>query len=248
MYTFKRLFCFLFAITLIFSFSACSPVDENYGISSEASLDDSAENGYEYVEVGEDPIMSSDRVMSKFFDISLFDEENYSDIYLGKKFKIEASFAGYEIPVPTKIDTLKKMGWQLADGNIYDENSLIFSYETIETVFQDTNGLQIKAWFYNSSRSSVQLKECYIVKLLIENDFYSNPEQYNSFNINGITNSMAVTDVIDTLGTPSHFYAVSDTCYYLDYFITKKDRRNGITVYINPVDDNVISVEFSYYK
>ena len=59
---------------------------------------------------------------------------------------------------------------------------------------------------------------------------------------------MAITDVINTLGTPSHFYKVSDNLYYLDYFITKKDRRNGITVYINPNEDNIVSIEFSYYK
>jgi hypothetical protein len=59
---------------------------------------------------------------------------------------------------------------------------------------------------------------------------------------------MAVTDIIDNLGTPSHFYQVSENAYYLDYFITKKDRRNGITVYINPVDDLITAIEFSYYK
>ena len=101
---------------------------------------------------------------------------------------------------------------------------------------------------YNSSRSSVKLSKCYVVKIFIENDFYKDSENYKKFNINGITNSMAITDVIHTLGTPSHFYKVSDSCYYLDYFITKKDRRNGITVYINPIDDLILSVEFSYYK
>ena len=59
---------------------------------------------------------------------------------------------------------------------------------------------------------------------------------------------MAITDIIHVLGTPSHFYAISDTSYYLDYFISKKDRRNGITVYINPVDDIITKIEFSYYK
>ena len=42
------------------------------------------DNKYENVE--DTKIMSSDRVMSRYFDISLFDEENYSEIYLGKKF------------------------------------------------------------------------------------------------------------------------------------------------------------------
>ncbi|MBP3600007.1 MAG: hypothetical protein J6J30_02885, partial [Clostridia bacterium] len=79
-------------------------------------------------------------------------------------------------------------------------------------------------------------------------DYYNNPNDDNAFNINGITNEMAITDIIHVLGTPSHFYAISDTSYYLDYFISKKDRRNGITVYINPVDDIITKIEFSYYK
>ena len=59
---------------------------------------------------------------------------------------------------------------------------------------------------------------------------------------------MAITDIIDTLGTPSHFYGIADNNYYLDYFISENDRRNGITVYINPSEDSITAVEFSYYK
>ena len=194
------------------------------------------------------PIMSSDRVMSKYFDISLFDEENYADIYLGKKFKIDSKYIDDEFEVPTTIKKMNEKGWNLSLGNAYDENSLVFSYETIETVMENENGVTIKAWFYNSSRSSKKLSECNIVKFLINNDFYADIQNHTSFNINGITNSMAITDIINTLGTPSHFYEVSDSLYYLDYFITKKDRRNGITVYINPIEDNIVSIEFSYYK
>ena len=68
---------------------ACSPIDEDYGVTS------NQENGGEAMaapKTENTTIMSSDRVMSKFFDISLFDEENYSDIYLGKRFKINAEF------------------------------------------------------------------------------------------------------------------------------------------------------------
>jgi hypothetical protein len=127
-------------------------------------------------------------------------------------------------------------------------NSLVFSYETIDVTFTNANGVIISAWMYNSSRSSITLSECKVVKIKIDNDYYVDSTNYHDFNINGITNNLAITDIIDILGTPSHFYEVSDTCYYLDYFITKKDRRNGITVYINPVDDVILSVEFSYYK
>ena len=192
--------------------------------------------------------MSSDRVMSNYFDISLFDEENYSDIYLGKKFEINATYSGESLPVPTSLEDMAELGWNLSDGNEYNEKSLVFAYETIDVIFENANGLKVNAKCYNSSRSSVKLEKCYVVKFRIDNDFLVDSTNYKPFNINGITNTMAVTDVIDILGTPSHFYEVSTDSYYLDYFITKRDRRNGITVYINPIDDTVTAVEFSYYK
>lgn len=241
---FKLLTVFL----LLLALAACSPVDNDYGVSSQSVTvkEDKAQKSVE--SVPQAPIMSSDRVMSKYFDISVFDEENYADIYLGKKFKINALLNDKALEVPTTLAALEKAGWRLADGNTYDKNSLVFSYETIDILLESDYGYQLSAQMYNSSRSSVHLSECYVVKYFINNDFYADSENFNSFNINGVNNSMAVTDVIEALGTPSHFYKVSDTCYYLDYFITKKDRRNGITVYINPVDDLILSVEFSYYK
>lgn len=237
----------LCALLLVITVTACSPMDKDYGASQKPAEEDTA------IEKSSDKsdgpaIMSSDREMSKYFDISLFDEENYADIYLGKKFKLDPHYAGYDFNVPVKIANINKLGWFLAEGNTYDENSLVFSYETVDANLVNNAGLKLAVQFYNSSRSSVKLSECYIVKFRIENDFYTNPQGYNEFNINGINNQMAITDVIYTLGTPSHFYKVSDDCYYLDYFITKKDRRNGITVYINPQDDSITAIEFSYYK
>lgn len=238
-----RIFSLILVFIMLFStiLVGCDPVDKDYGVS------ESEENsGYE--DITESEIMSSDRVMSKFFDITKFDEENYANIYLGKKFKIQAEFLSEEIPVPVKLDDFKKLGWTLAEGNLYNGSSLVFAYETVDVTFVNEQGVELKAQMYNSSRSSVKLSECYIVKFFIENNYYVDSEGYNAFNVNGITNGMAITDVVDILGTPSHFYKVSDTCYYLDYFITKKDRRNGITIYVNPVDDVILSVEFSYYK
>lgn len=247
MKTFKRSFSLLISLILIFGLCACSDIDPNYGVSeSSSNTSETAEPDTDETEDAK--IISSDRVMSTFFDISLFDEENYSEIYLGKKFQINGVFGGKNLPVPATLEDLAKIGWVPAEGNEYNENSLVFSYETIDVVFQNENGLKVKAQCYNSSRSSVKLSECYVVKFRIENDFYIDSNNYSPFNVNGITNTMAVTDVIDTLGTPSHFYAVSEDSYYLDYFISKRDRRNGITVYINPVDDTVTSVEFSFYK
>ena len=246
MITFKKVFSLLVALVLMLSFSACSDVDPNYGVSEEKKTEQSAEDNANY-DVNT-KIMSSDRVMSNYFDISLFDEENYSEIYLGKKFEIDAEYVGDSLPVPTNIEEMKELGWTLAEGNEYNEKSLVFAYETIDVLFQNESGLKLHAKCYNSSRSSVKLEKCYVVKFRIDNDFYADSSNYHAFNINGITNTMAITDVINTLGVPSHFYEVSRECYYLDYFITKRDRRNGITVYINPADDTVTAVEFSFYK
>lgn len=242
----KRCFPLLISLILIFGLCACSEIDPNYGVSESSNISSTTEPDTDETEDAK--IISSDRVMSNFFDISLFDEENYSEIYLGKKFQINGVFGGKNLPVPATLEDLAEIGWVLAEGNEYNENSLVFSYETIDVVFQNENEIKVKTQCYNSSRSSVKLSECYVVKFRIENDFYIDSNNYSPFNVNGITNTMAVTDVIDTLGTPSHFYAVSEDSYYLDYFISKRDRRNGITVYINPVDDTVTSVEFSFYK
>lgn len=236
----------LSAITLLLS--ACSPVDKDYAASSEgASAAESA------VKVASDDakrpaIMSDDKVMPQFVDISLFDEEDYSEVYLGKKFKFNVSFAGDEINVPTTVSALNKKGWTLVEAGQYDEDSLVYACDSVDAVFENESGKRINATFFNSSNSSIKLKKCNIVKFKIENDFYTSPESYNEFNVNGINNKMAITDIIDTLGTPSHFYGLSEDNYYLDYFISEKDRRNGITVYINPIDDSVTAVEFSYYK
>lgn len=249
MRTFKRSFALLISLILMFGLCACSAMDPNYGVSDSSSNTSKAtESKTDTDETEDEKIISSDKVMPTFFDISLFDEENYSEIYLGKKFKIDGVYGGKNLPVPSTLKDLAEIGWVLAEGNEYNENSLVFSYETIDVVFSNESGVKVNAQCYNSSRSSVKLSECYVVKFRIENDFYVDSNNYTPFNVNGITNTLAVTDVIDTLGTPSHFYAVSEDSYYLDYFISKRDRRNGITVYINPVDDTVTSVEFSFYK
>ena len=243
MTTFKKFLTVLAFLFLTFSVTACSEIDHGYSVSKE---EETAEDNANY-DVNT-KIMSSDRVMSNYFDISLFDEENYSEVYLGKKFKIDAVLSGVSLPVPARLEELAELGWILAEGNEYNESSLVFSYETIDVVFENQNGLKVNAQCYNSSRSSVKLSKCYVVKFRIDNDFLDNSENYNPFNVSGITNTMAITDIIDTLGTPSHFYRVDENSYYLDYFITKRDRRNGITIYINPIDDTVTAVEFSFYK
>ena len=235
-------------ISLLFCLSACDPVDKNYA-SSSVSLSDTSSTVKKAPENVKRPkIMSDDKIMPQYVDISVFDEENYSDIYLGKKFELNAHFANNEFTVPTSLTALESLGWTLEENSAYDKESLVYAGDSVDTVFVNADGVKIQAKFYNSSKSSVKLKECNIVKFKITNDFYTSPDSYTQFNVNGVNNKMAITDIIDTLGTPSHFYGISETDYYLDYFISEKDRRNGITVYINPADDAITAIEFSYYK
>lgn len=237
----------LLALVLIFIFSicGCSSADKNYGVSS---VTESVVEEVEFENVEDTKIMSSDRVMSDYFDISLFDEENYSDVFLGKKFKIEPIVDNKTFSVPAKLSDVESWGLTLTKGNTYDANSLVFSFETVDLYFENENGMIVSAQVYNSSNSSKKLSECNIVKFKIENNFYSNPNKCITFDVNGITNSLAILDIINILGVPSHFYKVSDSAYYLDYFVSIDDRRNGITVYINPIDDIITAIEFSYYK
>lgn len=242
--------CLIFIIALLISlsFSACDPVDKNYGVESSEVSSVASEVKKISEDVSRPAIMSDDTVMPRFVDISVFDEENYSEIYLGRKFKFNVSFAGNEFSVPTTLTAIGKNGWRLVKNSQYDENSLVYACEKVDAVFENESGAKIEAVFFNSSNSSVKLKKCNIVKFKIINDFYTNNGNYNEFNVNGINNKMAVTDIIDTLGMPSHFYGTSQDSYYLDYFVSEKDRRNGITVYINPTEDSITAVEFSNYK
>ena len=82
MKTFKRSFSLLISLILIFGLCACSDIDPNFGVSESSNTSSTAEHDTDETEDAK--IISSDRVMPTFFDISLFDEENYSEIYLGK--------------------------------------------------------------------------------------------------------------------------------------------------------------------
>ena len=88
MRTFKSALTVLTCLILALFFTACSNVDPNYGVSDNAVSEVTEEEKSNYDE--NTKIMSSDRVMSTYFDISLFDEENYSEIYLGNNFEIDA--------------------------------------------------------------------------------------------------------------------------------------------------------------
>ncbi len=240
----KRTLAALLALIFVLSLTSCNEIDPDYGAVSEAE-----ETVSEEETVTEIPkIKSIDQVMPLYFDISNFDEEDYADIYLGESFGINAVINGNAIPVPAKVKDLEKLGWEIDSSTEYKKNSLIRPGIIAEITFKDEAGNCLYAQMYNSENKSVKFNNCSISKFRIENKFYSNRKDYAVFNINGIVNEMAITDVIATLGTPSHFHAHSKDEYYLDYFISKQDRRNGITVCINTADDIITAVEFSYYE
>ena len=107
--------------------SACSPVDKDYAVSSEKANAAELEVKAASDDAKRPAIMSDDKVMPQFVDISLFDEEDYSEVYLGKKFKFNVSFAGDDFNVPTNLSTLSKMGWNLVESGPYDSESLIYA-------------------------------------------------------------------------------------------------------------------------
>lgn len=235
------------SIFLVFAFliSLCGCLNADMPYEEDSKPQSSSEvSSVESVSTPE--ITSLDNKMSKYFDISLFDEENYADIYLGKKFDINAVYENSYFSVPTDMNVISKNGWNLVEGSDYHENSLVFAKETVELQFKNENGAVITAWFYNSSNSSVRLSKCSIVKFRINNNYPN--ENYNEFNVCGITNISVLTDIIQTLGTPSHFYEKTENSYYFDYFLEKRDRRNKIRIYVDLENDAVTAVEFSKYK
>lgn len=224
-------------------FAGCSPVE--IGGNSEPEETES-KTRYEDVSIPE--IKSDDSVMPTFFDISLYDEENYADIYLGKKYGIKFIYSGSELKIPSSYKSMTKSGWSLAENGEYQAESLVMAGKSAEVYFENEYRNIIKAVFYNAGGASQPLKKCSLVKLSVaENNVFVENSSYGQFWINGVCNESAITDVIEYLGAPSHFYAVSSTCYYLDYFLYERDKRSRITVYIDVADDSVSSVEIAYY-
>lgn len=242
----KKFVGLLLCVGLIFSLTACEKFDANYGKSSASKEVMETEPKKQEIKIPE--IKSDDEVMPTYVDISLYDEENYADIYLGDDFEYKVTYVGSVLSVPSSYKKITQEGWQLADRDEYSEDSQILAGKSLEVEFVNGYNKKITAVFYNGKKSSAALKKCDIVKFIIKENGLINPEsQYGQFWINGVSNVSAITDVVELLGAPSHFYRVSDNCYYLDWFITKSDRRSGITVYVNTLEDHVESIEFSYY-
>lgn len=236
----KQILAVILSLALIFSLSACKISTDNAEGLNEQQTTDKADTFNEMPD-----IISLDKKMANYIDISLFDEENYSNVYLGKKFEFKINYNDKKINVPTTLNELKEIEFLIQEGSEYNENSYIFAKETISLKFADFNS-SFTALFYNSSNKSKRLNSCNIAKIRLENSL--NTRNIVHFNVNGIDNYSTVTDVITILGTPSHFYAVTEEDYYFDYFISKADRRNKIRVYVNLEDDFVSAVEISYYK
>ncbi len=235
----------LVALIILATLCACSPVDTSSETENSSSAE--PENKYENIEIPK--ISSSDTAMPTYFDISLYNVENYADIYLGKNFKFKITYAGNEISVPTTYKRMIAKGFKLCESEEYGENSVILAGKNLKAQFVNEYGNLIDALFYNASNTSVKLKDCRIVKFSIpENCIFVNDSLYGQFFVNGITNQSAITDVIEYLGAPSHFYAVNENEYYFDYFVTKNDLRSRITVYVNPKEDTVKKIEFSKFE
>ncbi len=237
---FPKLLAAALTIILLISLSACTVAPNE---DADINNDGKKEEVNSYNELPD--IISLDKKMANYIDISLFDEENYSNVYLGKKFKFNILYNDKKINIPTTLKELKENEFFIQEGSEYNENSYIFAKETITLKFSDFNS-SFTALFYNSSNKSKRLNSCNIAKIRLENSL--NTRNIVHFNVNGIDNYSTVTDVITILGTPSHFYAVTENNYYFDYFISKADRRNKIRVYVDLEDDFVSAVEISYYK
>lgn len=241
----KRILSVILCCLLVMSLCACQKFDDNYGKSS-SKESTAADSVSKQIKIPE--IKSDDSVMPTYIDISLYDEENYADIYLGENFEYKVTYAGSALSVPSSYANITKEGFKLSNSEEYNEDSQILAGKSLTADFANEYNKKITAVFYNDKKSSVSLKKCPIVKFIIKENELSNPEsEYGQFWVNGISNVSAITDAIEYLGSPSHFYCISENKYYLDWFITKQDRRSGITVYVDTAEDTIDSIEFSYY-
>jgi len=241
--TFTRLVS-VFCIFCFVSLCACSPVDRTNSSETESTT---TKIDYSNVKIPE--ISSDDSVMPTYLDISLYNAQNFAEIYLSKKFKLKTTYCGVEIDLPCTYKDMLDKNFTLVGNEEYAENSIILAGKTLKVRFQNENGKQIIAVFDNSSNSSVELKKCRIVKIIVpQNELYSENSAFGEFWVNGITNHSAITDIIEYLGAPSHFYAVNDSQYYLDYYISANDLRPILRVFIDSREDVVTAIEFAKYN
>ncbi len=243
----KRIVCLLICGIFVLGLCGCEKFDSEYGKSVNVEDSVSSENSnISTVSIPE--IMSDDEVMPTYVDISLYDEINYADIYLGKDFEYKITYDGSNIDVPSNYKKITQSGWTMVDSEQYSEESQIMTGKTVQVEFVNEYGKKIIAVFYNNKKSSVSLKKCPIVKFIIsENELFVENSQYGQFWVNGVSNTSAITDIIEVLGSPSYFHKNYENKYVLEWFITEKDKRSGITVYVDIAEDQIDGIEVSYY-
>ncbi len=242
---YKKLFAIIMLFSIVLSLTGCSKVDRSDDNNSAPST--TVKQDYTDIKIPE--IKSEDQVMPTYVDISIYDVENYADLYLGKNFKFKITYSGSEITVPISYKDMTGKDWTLVEENEITADSNIMAGKYQQVRFKNEFGTELIGVFYNSSNSSKSLKKCKIVKFIIPENKAEIPNSvYGDFWVNGVSNNSAITDVIQCLGAPSHFYAVSPDEYYLDYFLFEEDKRNKITVYINPSEDSVKSIQFAKFE
>lgn len=230
----------LFLALCMLLMASCSEQPKNSG------KDKAVEEDTSVVEIP--TIKSSDQVMPLYFDISLYDEEDYAQIYLGKNFKYDFTYSGSKLKLPSDYIHLKEQGWTIL-GEVYNENSIIKAGETVSIKLANNYDKQLSVTLYNKESTSVKLSECPIVKFaVLENNSLIKNSAYDQFSINGVSNFSTVTDVIYALGAPSHFETFYENEYRLSYFVSKADRRDKITVTVDVENDCVKAVEVAKYN
>lgn len=243
----KKLVSLILCCLFLIGLTACEKFDDDYGKSSSPKEEVSSDTSSVYEDVKIPEIKSDDSVMPTYLDISLYDEENYADIYLGKNFEYKITYVGSALEVPSSYKKMTKEGWSLSETDEYNEDSQIMAGKSLTVDFVNEYDKKLTAVFYNDKHSSASLKKCPIVKFIVKENIIDANAPYGQFWVNGVSNVSAITDIIECLGFPSHFYKVSENKYYLDWFITESDRRSGITIYIDTAEDHIDSIEFSYY-
>ncbi len=247
----KKLFkltALVICIVSVMLLTSCEKMDKDYGKSDTKTASQTTDAAQGAEELVYPEIKSSDNVMPKYFDISRYDEENYADIYLGKKFEYNITYSGSVLNLPSTYGKMNKSGWKLAESGRYKIDSVVMAGSTLEVELYNEYNNRIIAVFHNSSRSSKKLTKCDIVKFIIpENCLNATNSYYGQFWINGITNQSAINNIVEHLGAPSHFYAVNQHHYYLDYFFSDDNKRSGITVHVDPENDILLSIEFADY-
>ncbi len=222
--------------------SACREAETD--LSDNANVLDKEVAAEKYKNIDAPEIPSDDTVMTPFLDISFYNVENYSEIYLGDDFKVDALFDNTKISLPATYSEMAKKGFSFIETSDFNENSLLYAGDKQTAYLVNKNGFVLSAVFYNNSNESKKASKCDIVKFELAND----AEQIPNFRINGISSASSLSEAITFLGYPSHFHDEGNGIYLLDYFFSKKDLRNRISLHVNPAEDTVVSISLTRFN